>query len=242
MPVKKKTTKKSKKSTKKAAAPKPEPVDSKLAWQQACKEAAYEAQAQAFDEQQKELDVAYDATNVGEKTRYNTQEAKDDWEHLRRVAKVQFPEGVRHIGLSPNNRMVAIAHCLGWTQGRIARASGLNQGTISKWLKRPDMKVFIDEFNLKQGTEDVMTKFTELEYKAVQCVNGILSDPDSSDSMKRLKLDASKWVFDRSRGKPNQPVEHKGEAVRQLMDTMKEIGKISLSDEEEKELFETEVG
>ena len=207
------------------------------------KEAAIEKQKERFDKEEVILEATYGESKTAEATRGNKITIKNDWEYLRSMAKAQFPEGAEHLGLSPRNRLVAIAFCFGWTQLKIANASGVSRSTVKTWLKRPDMQLFINEFNMKRGTEgsDVMTKFTELEYKAVQCVDKILSDPDQGDSAKRLKLDASKWVFERNRGKPNQPIEHRGDSLKKMIT---ELGKISrdfvLSEEEEKELFEPE--
>jgi len=193
-------------------------------------------------EQEKVLEATYGDDEESEQTLGNSKEDQDDWEQLRGIAKVQFPEGIEHTSLSPKNRLVAIATCLGWTQDKISKASGLSMRTVSRWLTRSDIKVFMDEFNMKRGNDgaDVMTKFTELEYKAVTCVNGILSNKNNSDSAQRLKLDAAKWVFERKRGKAAQPIEHRGENIKSFMTMLSNLGKdFKIDSDEEKDIFET---
>lgn len=213
--------------------------DPKQLW----KEGVLEANQERHAKEQAEIRAGYDDSDQAEATELNsltTKELNDEWEHLRRIAIAEFPEGADQFGLSPKNRLVAIAHCLGWANAKIAKASKLNPSTVSRWLsKRPDIKLFINEFQMRRGETDVVKdKFSALEYKATKCVEAILDDKDDSVAMKRLKSDVSKWVFERTRGKPSQPIEHKGEAVKQMLETMRKVGEFSLSEEEEKELFE----
>lgn len=190
-----------------------------------------------------ELDAAYGDNPRSENTKANSTSNQTDWEYLRSVAKAEFPEGKNISGLSPDNRLVAIASCLGWSVLRINKASGKSRTTIDKWLARPDIKLFMNEFNMKRGENgvDVMQKFSALEYMAVKCVERILSDPDNSDSTRRLQLDASKWAFDRNRGKSEQKVELRGTNIRQLISVMANSAKtIALTDSEEQDLFAIE--
>lgn len=186
-----------------------------------------------------ELDAAYGTHPKAETTRNNLQENQSDWEYLRSIAKTEFPEGKDIAGLSPDNRLVAIAHCLGWNDGRIADASKKSRTTIGKWLKRPDIKLFINEFNMKRGEGvDVMTKFSALEYKGIKCIERILDDPSNEDSVRRLQADATKWVFERNRGKADQKIEVRGSAIKQFINVMSQTGKnFSIDEKEEEELF-----
>lgn len=204
------------------------------------KEAAVEKAQERFKDTEAELDAAYGEVKGAEETPRNKAKSESDWEQLRAIAKTQFPEGAEHLGLSPKNRLVAIAHCLGWTHNKIAKQSGISKSTVTRWLKRPDIVIFMDEFNMKRGAAgmDVMAKFTELEYKAVMCVDKILSSKDDSDAIKRLQADVSKWVFERTRGKPNQPVEHRGDSVKALSAELSKLSKnLVVTDEEEEEIF-----
>lgn len=201
-------------------------------------EASIERDQEAFALMQAELDAAYAPKEDEEKDPRN-KPISTEWEELISLAKVYFPEGKDHFTLTAKNRLVAIAHALGWSERKIAENGGISRSTVSKWLKRSDVKVFIEEFQFKRGDKDVMEKFGELESKGVRFVNALLESRDESEGIKRLKLEATKWVFDRSRGKPNQPVEHKGETLGQVMLKLGEMGKAieNVSEEEEKEAF-----
>lgn len=222
------------------------PIDPRVQYEQLAKEAAIEKAEEEFKSVETELLAAYDDADTEENNPVKRSKAldielADKWKHLKRIAMSQFPEGAKILGLSAQNRLVAIAFCLGWTQVDISNASGINKGTISKWLtQRPDVKLFIHEFNLKSGTSGkdiVKEEFSKLEYQAVQCIKSILSDKESSEGVKRLKLDASKWVFERTRGKPNQPLEHTGDGIRGLLDAISKAGNTPITKEKEEEIF-----
>lgn len=221
----------------------PKPSVTPERWEQGRKEGAIERAEDELKKTEAELLAVYDDSDEeaggSKRSQSLDKELADKWQALKRTAMQQFPEGSQILGLSPKNRLVAIAHCLGWGTKDIAKASGIATSTVYKWLNdRPDIKVFINEFNLRAGAKDIVKeKFSELEYKAVQFINSLLSDKDTTDAIQRLKLDASKWVFDRSRGKPNQPVEHQGEGLRKMLEVMQKVGQVSLSTEDEAEIF-----
>lgn len=212
-------------------------------WQQWEKEHAAETAEADADAAEAELLTAYDDNGEplagGTRSQKLDAELQSEWQQLKRVAMQKFPEGIKILGLTPKNRLVAIAACLGWDISKISAASGIARSTVRKWInERSDIKLFMDEFNIRTGDKDVVKeKFSTLEYKAVQCIEAILSDKEKSDAVKRLQLDASKWVFERTRGKPNQPIEHKGEGLRAMLETMNKIGATDLTAAEEKELF-----
>jgi hypothetical protein len=228
-----------------------EPVQVPLAetaqWEQWRKEGAIERDQQLTKEREAELTAAYDdegePVNGTVRSQQLDAELEDSWSHLKRIAMTKFPEGAALLGLSAKNRLVAVAHCLGWKDAQIAKASRVSQTTIAKWLKRPDIVIFCDEFNLKQGDADIVKeKLPSLEYKAIQCIEEILSDKDKSVGMSRLKLDAADWVFNRSRGKPNQPIEHKDEGIRKLLEILSKSKPAPITPEEEATLFKSAKG
>lgn len=214
--------------------------DLRRAFAQATKEAALEKAEQDDIQKESELLAAYGDGDESPSDAKDT-ELEDEWSELRRIAIVKFPEGAKFLGLSPKNRLVAIAHCLGWSYEKISKASGIHKQTVYKWItKRPDIKLFIQEFSLKSGTSDVIKeRFSELEYNAFMCMKDILNDPTRSDGMLRLKADISKWVFERTRGKPSQSIEHTSSTdFRKFIEAMN-TGSVQISESEKEELFKS---
>lgn len=208
-------------------------------WKQLKAEHDIEQQWEANSQTEKTLEVAYGDHPELEQTQLNDlsdKELKNDWEQLRRIAKMKFPEGARHSGLSPLNRLVGVAYCLGWPTEKIIKASRLHNSTVWRWLnQRADIQLFMDEFNMKIGTTDVVkNKFAALEYNGVQVVEEILRDKAISAA---TRLDAVKWIFDRSRGKASQPIEHTGNLVRDLIKTLQRTDTLALDPETETDLF-----
>jgi len=190
-----------------------------------------------------ELLAGYDdSTESSSQSDQIDQELENEWGELRRVAMVRFPEGVQFLGLTPKNKLVAIAFALGWSVDKIAKASGLHRGTVSKWInKRNDIKLFLEEFNLatNPSTDIVADKFKELEYAAFHCIRDILKDQTRTDGMLRLKADTSKWVFERTRGKPTQSISHSSSTdFRKFLDAMN-AGNLTVEPGEEEELFKS---
>lgn len=216
--------------------------DLKAKWQQISKEAAREAADKAAEANEADLLVAYDDAGENEARSIEADRAlEDQWNGLKRTAMAEFPEGARILGLTAKNRLVAIAAALGWSQNKIAKASGINQGTVCRWLKdRPDIKLFIDEFNMRAGKSDVVKKkLSALEYKAMQCIETILNDKEASEGMRRLQLDASKWVFNLTRDK----TEDGSVGLRTLLESLGRLaaqGPTKLSQEEEAAIFKVE--
>lgn len=204
------------------------------------KEAAIEQAKATHDELAIELDVAYDDSALAEATAWNSftkKELESEWEQLRRIAKVEFPEGRSYFGLSPQNRLVAIAKCLGWTPPKISKASGININTVYSWLNRPDIKVFMDDFDMKQGVKDPDKLVTANAVEGLKVLQSILRDKDNSDATKRLKLQAASIAMDRKWGKANQPVDHNVGNIKDLLEAVKNVEIVELSEEDEKALF-----
>lgn len=210
-------------------------------WKQWSVEKEIVDQQEKNNSQQSELDSAYGRINEplppAQELRAK-EELLSDWEHLRRIARVKFPEGTKISGLSPQNRLVAIAWCLGWSMEKISKASGIANTTVRNWInKRPDVQMFIDQFNLKIGVGDIVKhEFGSMEYSGAQVVKEIMMDKSVSPS---TRLDAVKFIYERTRGKPNQNIEMKGSLLKELVSAVKDQEKIEVSDEEEQSLFKS---
>lgn len=161
---------------------------------------------------------------------------EDDWENLRRHAVTFFPEGKTHLALTGPQKLVAIAVCLGWPIPKIVAAARTSESTVKRTLKRPDVMVFMKEFQVRQGDGDPNSLLDSLAYQSIKYAGSLLNDPDPSDSMKRLKLDAAKWIVERRYGKSDQKL--KVESV-DMATVFKHMGAsaLVLSDDEEDDLF-----
>ena len=217
------------------------PVEKENYYAQKRKEILREERDKKYQEQKAVQDATYDADPKSEQRSWSDQtkeEIKDEWEMLRTYAKNAFPEGHKYYGLTPNNKLFAIAFCLNWPIKKISAACGVSEPTLYRWANRPDIKIFMDEFNIKQGRKDIMDKLSELEYKSICFIEDLLSEEARDDSTRRLKMDAAKWVFERTRGKANQPIEHKGNMLRDLYSQVENLKIADLTDEEEAEIFD----
>lgn len=172
-------------------------------------------------------------------------ELQDEWEYLRSVAILQFPEGKDIEGLTPNQRLTAIAHSLGWSNRKIAKASGsITDKTVARWLKLPVMKLFIERFGLSSNISgDVMEELGKLEVAGVAAIRDIFALKGSEPALHRLKLDTFKALFDRTRGKAEQKHEINSNTILEFTESLQKMTKepnFVLTQEDEEELFEPE--
>lgn len=192
-------------------------------WAQWRKQMAYEKAEDAKALAVEVTQEAYTPTETREASAWNSltkAEVESEWESLRRYAIIRFPEGSAFSTMSPNNRLVGVAHCMGWTANKISAGSGIPLSTVKSWLKRPDVKQFMEEFQIKENQADPEKLWTDLAYKAIKIADDILSARDADP---RLKLDTAKWVTERRYGKPNQPIEHKGLSMKDLIKNLGEL-------------------
>lgn len=171
-----------------------------------------------------------------------TEAAQSDWETLRRHAVVTFPEGRNHMGLTGPQKLVCIAHCLGWSNYKIAKASGLHERTTARWLQKPEARIFVTEYQIRHGETDPNALLNDIAYKGLKLAQQMLNSNDDSDSMKRIKVDLIKWAAERRWGKPNQPIEHKGPAMADVFKFIQQsaiaTNSVVTTPEEEKDVFD----
>lgn len=198
-------------------------------WAQWRAEVALEAADGAVAAEHSEVLAAYaDTPEIASKDarpwREQTKaEMETQWEDLRRHAIAAFPEGRSHKNLTGPQKLVAIAYCLGWSQAKIGAASGIHEDTVARWLKRPDVKIFINEFQIRTGETDPQKLLDEGAYLGLKFGISLMKDAGADA---RLKLDAAKWLVERRHGKPNQPVEHRAN----LADVFKQIQATATTD------------
>lgn len=170
-------------------------------------------------------------------------EATGEWEELKKYTFLHFPEIVEHEGVSANQALCAIAHACGWSNAKISRESGINDSNIARWLKSEDIKYLINEFRLKEGDKEPAELVVSNKYRGLKLMEHVLSLPPAIDNMDLLKLqmDLAKFLAKKDVGDADQNINVKGAVsyadVAEQIHKKKMEGDISLTDEEEDELF-----
>jgi len=201
--------------------------------EQNAREAAIERNEKLRAAEAGELAAAYEpGLDVKEK------ELQTDWEYLQSYAKTHFPEGADHFRLTARERLIGIASCLGWSQPKIGKACSITGTRVGQILKKPHVKLFMDEFNFKRGAEgyDPLQKLDAIVNSGLNFAESVMRDKDPSDACKRLKFEVTKWAMERKYGKSSQPIEHKGDAIKAMVHQLSSV-KFDLTDEDEEEVF-----
>lgn len=164
------------------------------------------------------------------------------WSEIRSYVIVHFPEAKQHKGLSANQILAAIAHCIGWSYGEISKASGINKSTIATWLVKPEVKNLIREFSIKQGETSPTTIVKGNAYKGQKFIDYMLSLPPQLHDKDLLKIqsDLSKFSTAQGYGKAEENVNVNGQVT--YKDVAEGIYKnrdkeSAITEEEEDELF-----
>lgn len=202
---------------------------------QMLREAALEKQETQKAERKAALDVAYTPENPSTDTAERT-----ELESLCAYARTHFPEGADYLDVTPNTRLTAIAHCSGWQNSKIARALGVNPSTISRWLDRPEVKLFVRDFGLKQSMDkaSVEEQWNEMAALGIKVQREILSDPAADLASRKLKFEVAKDILNRKFGKPSQNIDAEGTAsLINAMEQLKKLAAEQVSEEDEAEIF-----
>ncbi len=177
-------------------------------------------------------DTAYDDRykSQGENFHLSKADLQTSWEKMRHYAKVNFPEGAEFVSLTGPQKVCGVASALGWSAAKIHTASKIPVRTVSSWLARSDVKLFIDSFNLKEGRKSIMDLVDRTQYAAINTIKELMLD-------KRLpghtRLQAATWLVERRHGKASQTIEHKGNMLKDLMEAIqgnKEIPKARIAE------------
>jgi len=156
---------------------------------------------------------AYDgATSTEEET------AKTDWEKLKVTAKLRFPDHLAmQYSLNPSKRLVAVAHCLGWENTKIATASGLSPSTIGRYLADDNTREFIKGFQYHNGTREAKEVIDSEVYASVKTLTDLRDDPSVSAS---TRADVAKFFIAMKYGKPTEKSEVKTTDLRALTESV----------------------
>lgn len=162
-------------------------------------------------------------------------QTQSDWEKLAAIARVKFPPHfAEKFDLSPNQRLAAIAWSMGWNQDKIAKASGVHQSTISRWVTdSAPFNEFVRAFGYHTGSEDAKAALDKEVYAALQTMISLRDDTSISAA---TRADAAKWIWEQKYGKAKESKEIKAVNLRELQETIRSAGitKESVLDELEK--------
>lgn len=105
------------------------------------------------------------------------------------------------MSLSPNHRRFANLYMSGqYTLTKIAELMGVHVNTISKWLKREDVSIFLDDMQMEQQ-KLVNMQLNAMTVKATDKLNDLIDS-----NIDGVALQAVKDVLDRGGHKAKQEV------------------------------------
>jgi hypothetical protein len=162
-------------------------------------------------------------------------EIKDAWRKLIAEAKVRFPETLAdRFSINPTRKIAALAELWRWPKAKIAKAAGVNERTVYKWLNEPEVKQFQEAVEYYTGTKDGKDMMDREVYQSIQVLKDMRDDGETADSVRK---DIAFWFIEHKYGKPKERREHSG---FNLGDLTKEIRALKDS-EKDKFLEEVEL-
>lgn len=103
---------------------------------------------------------------------------------------------------------------LGYNKSEIARNLGLNNSTVSVFLKATSVKKEIARIQTQFWSRDNKKLFQTMLPRAVTTVYNLMCSRKVKD---QTRLDAAKTLLDRALGKPVQEIEHSGNLISQVL-------------------------
>ena len=175
---------------------------------------------QAKTAAERKIRLEGDGVYTGQEAEEVNPELQSDWERMAELARTKFPPHyAEKYKLSPNQRVSAIAWCLGWSQEKIAKASGCHQTTVSRWFRENEnLKQLIEAFNYHSGNKDSKEIVDREVYNSLQTV---VSLRDNMEISAPTRLDAAKWIWEQKYGKAKESREIKGVNLRDLTEALK---------------------
>lgn len=154
----------------------------------------------------------------------------ESWNALKAEAKIRFPEHLSDkFDLEPVKKTVAMAHMIGWSQNQIAKAAGLNQSTINRYLKELPVREFMEAFEYYRGTKDGKDMLKREIYPSIQVLKEIRDDSSAPASVRR---DISQWFFEQLHGKAKETREIKGQSIKSLTQELMRLKEDDFDDED----------
>ena len=199
----------------------PETKDMRAQWR---RETANKRREEKLAEEQK-LQAEGDGVYSGAST-IEQDALESDWKKLTTLARLKFPAQLAiKYDLTPLQRSVAVAHCLGWSQAKIAEAGNVSAGTVSKYINQNDtVKAFIDAFSYHNAGKPAKDLIDTEQYSSLQVIKEIRDDTSVSAT---TRLDAAKWIWEQKHGKAKEAKEIRGVNLRELT---AELSKLNADD------------
>jgi len=172
------------------------------------------AREEALDERAETRTALNQAFGETMRTIEHDIEAKMD-ESVRDVIfeDIEPPEGTQR--MTPKMEQVAIAMAKGVkTYAELGRKAGLAAATVSKWAKRPDFRKWVRALQIHLGILTVDEEFKKLLPRAIEVTREIMVNHEERGS---TRLDAATRIIERVMGKATQPVEHRGNLLKQVI-------------------------
>lgn len=160
-------------------------------------------------------------------------EAQDDWKKLQNLARLKFPAHIaQKFDLSPQQRSVAVAYCLGWSMPKIVAASKLSKSTVWRYLSENDtVKEFSKAFTYHNDPKDVKQVIDGELYASLQVLKDLRDDPSVSSS---TRADTAKWFWEQKFGKAKETKEVRGVDLRKLTEELNKQNELIDEIEDEK--------
>jgi hypothetical protein len=180
------------------------------------------------EERKKRLQAKIDAAKAASPTYTGPKDAdeadlRNDWDRFTDVAKVAFPEHLAaKFSLHGDQRKCAIAHCLGWSQQKISKASGYCVNTVGKWYQLEQFKEFCDAFMFHTGKKDAKLLIEKEQYATIQVLKDLRDDPTIGAA---TRADVAKWFYEQKHGKAKESREISGVNVRELTEQLMKMRK-----------------
>lgn len=186
---------------------------------------------------QAKLDKANEARPGYEPRTVKEFEAQSDWGKLAITADLKFPSHLTEkFNLKPEQRLVAIAHCIGWDNKKIAIAAGMAESTVSRWLNQNDLILaFIDAFKYHTGSASTKSLIDQEQYASLETLKLLRDDPSVSASTRK---EIAIWMLEQKLGKAKESKEIKGINLRDLTEQLKKSQATLLEELDEDSLEE----
>jgi lambda repressor-like predicted transcriptional regulator len=113
------------------------------------------------------------------------------------------------------HRVVCFLKAEGFTNKEIAEKTGLTTVTISNVLRQPWAQQQVLQIIHENGGDAVRQLLVTTGLKAVQ---RLVVEMDNEEARPSERIVAADKILDRLYGKPNQPIEHRGDALGKMTD------------------------